>query len=206
MQERITKSGLAIVLSKLRDFEKPEAQSEQYTTDPEVAAEVLWQAYLKGDIEGKIIADLGSGTGLLGIGASILGAKKVYMIERDLQAIQVAKENIDSVGLENRFEILHQGIDSFNKEVEVVIQNPPFGTKVKHADREFLLKAFQIAPIVYSFHKSESTRFAEGLAAEHGFRITNRLDFEFPLKMTQKYHKRRILRIKVSAYRFSRTV
>ena len=49
----ISKSKLAILLSKLRVFEAPKLKSEQYTTDSEIAADVLWQAYYLKDIENK---------------------------------------------------------------------------------------------------------------------------------------------------------
>jgi putative methylase len=65
-----------------------------------------------------------------------------------------------------------------------------------------LRKAFEIAKIVYSFHKSESSDFLGRLAEQQGFVITHKWDFRWPLKATQKYHTRRILRIKVSCYRF----
>ena len=62
-----SKGALAVILSKLKVFTAPKVRVEQYPTDAEIAAEVLWQAHMKGDI-GKVSADLGCGTGILGIG------------------------------------------------------------------------------------------------------------------------------------------
>ena len=53
----LTKSGLAIKLSRLKAFSSPKLLSEQYPTDSEVAADVLWAAFMNGDIEGKIVAE-----------------------------------------------------------------------------------------------------------------------------------------------------
>ena len=85
----ITKSKLAITLSKLKVFDSAKVKLEQYPTDSEVAADVLWNAFMQGDIGNKIIADLGAGTGVLGIGALILGAKKVYFVEKDKDVIKL---------------------------------------------------------------------------------------------------------------------
>ena len=64
MSEIRSKSGLAIVLSKLKTFEKPKVRVEQYSMDSEIAAEVLWNGLYRGDIQ-KVIVDLGCGTGML---------------------------------------------------------------------------------------------------------------------------------------------
>ena len=74
-----SKSSLAVLLSKLKGFEteKVSEKLEQYQTDPEIAAEILWFAGFNNDISRKVIVDLGCGTGILGIGALVMGAKKV---------------------------------------------------------------------------------------------------------------------------------
>src|SRR3989344_5152001 len=156
MNKKITKSGLAIELSKLKVFESPNVRQEQYPTDSEIAASVLWNAYILGDVEGKVIADLGCGTGILGIGVLLLGAKKVFFIEIDKTALEAAKKSFSKVKSESsslgEAEFILGDINEINlPEAEVVIQNPPFGTKVKHNDALFVEKGLQTAPIVYSF-------------------------------------------------------
>ena len=118
----ITKSRLAIKLSKLKSFESPKIRAEQYMTDSETAAEMLWFAYMRGDISGKTIADFGCGTGILGIGAILLGAEKVFFIDNDEDAIKICKENL---GNEKKGEILSSDVASFDKKSDVVIENPP---------------------------------------------------------------------------------
>ena len=76
----VSKSALAIELSQLNVFPTPNIKLEQYPTDSEIAADILWTAFMRNDIKNKIIADFGCGTGLLGIGAILLGAKKVFFI------------------------------------------------------------------------------------------------------------------------------
>ena len=77
MEGRIgSKAGLARVLSGLKGFDEAKVRLEQYPTDGETAADILWNMYILGDIDGKVIVDLGAGTGILGIGAGLLGAKR----------------------------------------------------------------------------------------------------------------------------------
>src|SRR3989344_9379113 len=97
MNKKITKSGLAIELSKLKVFESPKVRQEQYPTDSEIAASVLWNAYILGDLEGKVIADLGCGTGILGIGALLLGAKEVLFVDSDEKALERAKNSLSKL-------------------------------------------------------------------------------------------------------------
>lgn len=48
-----------------------------------------------GDIEGKFVADLGSGSGSLTIGAAVLNAGLVVGFEVDSDALEVLGENVD---------------------------------------------------------------------------------------------------------------
>ena len=158
----ISKSKLAIILSGLEGFSEPNVKKEQYLMDSEIGAEVIWNAFLLGEIKGKNIADFGCGTGLIGIAALLLGAKQVYFVDSDKKALEITKKNVshmesESCGIGNA-EFLCQNIEDFDKKVDVVIQNPPFGTKIKHIDALFLKKAVKSAPIVYSFHRRKTHR------------------------------------------------
>lgn len=200
-----SKARLAIELSKLKTFEQPEIATEQYPMDSEIGAEVLWDAYYKGDIENKVIADLGCGTGILGIGALLLGAKLVYFVDSDKDAIAIAKENLAKFEeIKANAVFINKDIADFSEKVQTVIQNPPFGTKQKHADREFLIKAFSISDKIYTFHKSTSENFVQKISEDNGFRIAERYDFSFPIKASQLFHKRKIHRIKVNCWRLER--
>jgi putative methylase len=203
-----SKARLAMELSRLQVFEDPSHEAEQYPTDSEVAAETLWNAYYQGDIEGKTIADLGCGTGILGIGALLLDARRIFFVDNDEKALAIARENLaakkEMMKEDAEATFLHQDVQAFGERADVVIQNPPFGTRQKHADREFLLKAFTVAPIIYTFHKSTSDGFIKRIAEDNGFKVTHRWEFDFPLKATQLFHKRRIQRIKVACWRLEK--
>jgi putative methylase len=157
---------------------------------------------MKGDIEGKIIADLGSGTGILGIGAMILGAKKVYFVESESSAMEIAKSNLDMVESESSAEFMLIDVREFDKKVDVIVMNPPFGTKNEHSDKIFLEKAFETGDVIYSLHKSETKEFIERFSDKNNFKITQVMDFSYPLKATMEFHRKKIEKINVSCFRF----
>ncbi|MCP3682293.1 MAG: methyltransferase [bacterium] len=195
-----TKSEIAIKLSKLKVFDNPKLKQEQYATDSEIAADVLWLAYMSDDIKGKTVADLGCGTGILGIGCLLLGAKKVYFVDSDEEALEIAKQNANKM---KKAEFVNCDVNDFKKKVDVVIQNPPFGTKKIHADKIFLEKAFSIAKVVYSFHKLTSYKFISKLSKDYKFMVTHVLRFYMPLKKTHKFHMKKVKNIEVGCWRLS---
>ena len=202
----LSKARLAITLSQLKTFATPDVGTEQYPMDSEIGAAVLWNAYMNGDIEGKRIADLGAGTGILGIGALLLGARAVTFVEADAEAIAVLRKNLDGIPTTGTVEIAHADIGAFSGSADVAIQNPPFGTRKIHADREFLEKAFRVAPVVYSFHKATSAEFLEKFAADHQYAIAGNWLFDFPIKMSQLFHRKNIHRVKVGCWKFVQQV
>ena len=202
-----SKSKLAILISKLRDFEKPNVKLEQYSTPSEIAAEVVYRAAELKDIEGKNILDPACGPGFLGIAALLLGAKKVNFLDLSKEAIDLCKKNTETISEEyeiGKTEFTLSRIQDFSGRYDIVIQNPPFGTRIKHHDREFILNAFEMANVVYSFHKVESKEFLQKISADNNFKITHTWLFDFALPATQKFHKRKIHRIKVGCWRFEK--
>ena len=164
--------------------------------------------HMRGELDGKVVADLGAGTGMLGIGALILGARKVFLVEKDRDAMAVLKQNLDSAAKKGivggeAVPVLSD-IADFNEKVDVVVENPPFGTRQEHIDRMFLGKAFSIAQIVWSFHKESTSKFVEAFAKDSGFAASPPIKFRFPLHAAHEFHKRRIHRIDVSLYRLEK--
>ncbi|MBI4141798.1 methyltransferase [Candidatus Woesearchaeota archaeon] len=205
MENNLSKGKLAVVLSKIEGFPTADVKKEQYTTDSEIAAEILTNILV--DFADKVVVDLGAGTGILGIGALLSGAKEAILVEQDAEALAVAEKNYAQV--KNEFSIgkatfVNKDIVEFCDNADIVVMNPPFGTKQEHADKKFLEKAFAIATTVYSFHKTTTRKFVEAVARDNGFRITHTWNFQFPLKATMKFHEKRIKRIEVTAYRLQR--
>lgn len=77
-------------LQCLDDFESPNIKLEQYITPYHLASTVLFTIQSNyGDIENKLVADLGSGCGMLSVGSAILGSAHVVGFEIDEKAIEV---------------------------------------------------------------------------------------------------------------------
>lgn len=218
----LTKKSLAIKLSSLKSFENPKQSLEQYTTDSETTALVLWNAYNLGDIRGKTIADIGAGTGILGIGALLLGAKKIYFIEVDVEAVNILKDNLKTLGINKsrinkykdkykdrskNYNIIKEDVRHINLSnlgIDIVLQNPPFGFKKRHMDRFFLQKAFETADVVYSFHNKKTLEFIREYAQKKGFVTTHIFTPKIQLKQTMSYHKSRIRHLDIIVLRFAR--
>jgi len=214
----MSKKTLAIELSTLEGFYEPKVSEEQYMTDSEIAADILWKAYILGDIYMKGVVDIGCGTGILGIGAGMLGAKKIWLIDKDNNAMDTTKKNISKMKSESLFKNMSKvkwiyiikdinnagDVNIKNDEVDTVIQNPPFGTKKRHNDVIFLEKAAEISNVVYSMHKSETIDYIKKKIVEFGLKLTHVWEYNMPLKNTYSFHSRKIKRIKVSVIRCER--
>jgi putative methylase len=190
------KKQLEILLERLVDFECPSAKMEQYATPAKVAADMLYLAYLHGDL--RVVCDLGTGTGVLAIGAALLGARAIG-VDIDKQALKVAKANANMMGVDVDF--VQSDISSVVlKEIDTVIMNPPFGAqKASIGDRAFLSKATEMAKAVYSLHNYGSEgfirRFVEPCTVEEIYRIP------FPLKRCFEFHSKDVKTIEVELYR-----
>jgi len=203
-----TKKQLAIILSRLKGFPEPNFRLEQYMTEADFAAEVVWNAFYRREIEEKTIADLGCGTGILGLSTLLMGASKVYFVDIDEKALSTARENLAflekelDIELKDKAEFVVSDVKKFDDKVDIVVENPPFGIKgEKHADKVFLEKAMSIAEVVYSFHKKESSKFIEAVAKDNGFKVEGYWEFNWSLKQTMKFHKKKVQKIEVSCWR-----
>jgi putative methylase len=200
----LKKKHLAMTLSRLEGFRNPKPELEQYRTPGNVAAELLWLAHSQGDIAGRVVADLGAGTGVLTVGACLLGAERVYAVEVDGDAVEVLRGNVERLGLADHVEVLHAHVSDFSARVDTVVMNPPFGSQNPHADRPFLIKAFEVGDVVYSIHlaKPEVRRFIEAFVRDFGFSITHRVTLPFEIPAQFFFHRKRLERISVDVYRF----
>ena len=70
----------------------------------------------KTDVKDKIVIDYGCGSGILGVAALLLGAKKVYATDIDPQAVLATQQNAELNGV---LENLYVGLpDEFNEELK----------------------------------------------------------------------------------------
>ncbi len=200
----MNKAKLVQILSSLQGFKHQDIGLEQYPTPAEIAAAILWTALMNKDIEGKILADLGCGFGVFGLGAAILGAKKIYMVDLDEDVLAIAKHNKKTLEKKLKRKLpctfSNINVNNFKNKVDVVIENPPFGVKKTHSDKTFLLKAMGVAPKIYSFHKYSTKKFINSFVEDNGFKIREIQRFKFPLTRSYWFHIKSIHYVDVGCW------
>ncbi|MDD1775341.1 MAG: METTL5 family protein [Methanobacterium sp.] len=187
----IKKRHLEIVLQSIPTFNNPRADLEQYKTPAIIAADILWNAHVLGDIGGLKVVDLGCGTGIFSIGAALLGAREVVGVDIDQSAIEIARKEASSRDMDEVATFVVNDILEFNDKGDTVIQNPPFGAQKTHhkeADRNFIEKSMEVAPVVYSFHIAETLDFVTEYFKINGGQITHTFKYKFPIPRTYEFH------------------
>ncbi|MGP8322291.1 MAG: METTL5 family protein [Methanosarcinaceae archaeon] len=190
---------LEILLEQVKGFDSPDVTLEQYATPAVLAAEILHFAYMKGDIKDTVY-DLGCGTGILAIGAKLLGAKKVVGFDSDEKALVVARKNAKKIGVDVEFVCCEISIITGN--AHTVVMNPPFGAQSKGSDRPFLLTALRTSGVTYSIHNCGSHDFIQKFI--NPAVITEWYKTSFRIKRTFKFHKKDVEQIEVEIYRIIR--
>ncbi|XP_039023859.1 rRNA N6-adenosine-methyltransferase METTL5-like [Hibiscus syriacus] len=99
------------------------------------------------DISNKVVADFGCGCGTLAAAAAaaLLGAKQVIGIDIDSQSLEIASTNAEDLELDMDFiqcDISNLGWRG--QIVDTVVMNPPFGTRKKGIDMDFLFVAVKV--------------------------------------------------------------
>ena len=197
---------LEMSLQRLSGFSHPSASLEQYQTPAPLAARLLFHALMKGDIEGKNVCDLGSGTGVLAAGAALLGADRVTGVDIDKKAVEVARSNAGLLGVEVEFIVADVRDPSLPSRLgcpDTVIMNPPFGAQKAHADRPFIDLALTLAPVTYSIFNAGSVQFIEAYIAGRA-EIDERIGGIFPIKRTFSFHTQEMQEIGVEILRLKR--
>jgi len=205
---------LEMALEKIEGFETPNIHYEQYKTPAIVAAPFLHMAFMNGEIEGQTVYDFGCGTGILSVGAALLGAKEVIGFDIDQNAIADAEKNtqrmtdeIEEKGMNESIQFVLSDVADISKMIEegtlkradTVIMNPPFGAQEKGNDRPFLDAAIAAGNIVYSIHNKGSRTFIEKYIKPAV--VTDCFITDFPIRKTYGFHKKEIQSIDVEIYR-----
>ncbi len=190
------------MLSRVPPHPSPKLELEQYATPADLAGPLLHEALALGDVEGKRVVDLGCGTGVFALGASILGAAEVAGVDVDASALAVARREADRLGA--RVEWVEADVRAWRGAADTVLMNPPFGAQARGADRAFLDAAFRAAPVVYSLHNAGTRAFVEEYAAAAGFRATHAWAMRFALRHTYRHHEKAVQEIDVVALRLCR--
>ncbi|KAI9278302.1 methyltransferase like 5 [Phascolomyces articulosus] len=200
---------LESILQDCEVFDDPKIQYEQYPTTAHLAARMLYTAdTVYDDIEDKVVADFGSGCGILSIAANILGAGYSVGFDIDPDAIRIARENAEEFEVDIDFVMTDLSRDTtmFDKfHFDTIVMNPPFGTKTKGIDMVFLKKAVELAgTAVYSLHKTSTRDHIQKKAKEWGVDFEVVAEMKFDVPMMYKFHKKKSVDIAVDFLRFSK--
>ncbi len=183
------KNELERLLQRIPPQSRPKAHLEQYSTPAVVAADVLFTAYSRGDILDRKVVDLGCGNGIFAIGARLLGAREVIGVDVDPDAIEDARRNVAMLGVE--VELVNQDVREYTGHADTVVQNPPFGSQRRKADRPFLEAAVRTAPVVYSLHLAETIDFLSTMVRSLGREIAFQKSYKFEIPHTFEFHERK---------------
>jgi len=187
------------MLENLEGFSDPSPRLEQYQTPAPLAARLLYHAALSGDIEGRRVCDLGCGTGILAIGAALLGAREVVAVDIDRTALEIARSNAERAGVDILFlhaDVADPATPERIGECETVIMNPPFGAQQAHADRPFIDVALAIAPRVYGIFNAGSRSFVNAYLAGRG-EIEEVIGGQLSIKRAFSFHRDEVREIPV---------
>jgi putative methylase len=188
-----TKTRLAQQLAVVAGFEDPRVDLEQYRTPPDLAAHIVHTADLHGDVEDRTVVDLGTGTGMLALGAVLRGPDSVVGLDLDPGPLTTASDNERRVAARADVEWVLGDATSVPLCPDgptTVLMNPPFGAQSgnEHADRGFLATAAEIADVSYSVHNAGSEAFVESFAADEGGEVTHAFEAEFDLPRQFDFH------------------
>ncbi len=198
--------ALEMRLERIAGFDRPRVDLEQYVTPAEVAARLLYHAYLRGDIEGKRVCDLGCGTGILCCGASLLGASAAAGIDIDPASVAATERNAAMLGVS-----VHAVVGDIRDPTalgsicpcDTVVMNPPFGAQKRHADRPFIDAALSCANVVYGIFNEGSRAFLSGYIKGRG-EIDEVAACAFPMRRTFAHHTKDRVEIPVEVVRILR--
>ncbi|VDQ08749.1 unnamed protein product [Trichobilharzia regenti] len=195
----LNRKKLHYYLENVESFRNPKLELEQYCTSAHVAADILFNIQMTDNaLENMSVADLGCGTGMLSIGAKLLGANCVFGFEIDTDAVSDFQSNLEA------YEMMDDSInvtlcdvtrlfrDNKRKLVDTVILNPPFGTNPEKngIDMAFLHVALSIADShVYSLHKTTTRNHVLRTIHNTGAEAKVVAELRFDLPRSYKRHR-----------------
>jgi putative methylase len=206
----VRKKDLAARLAQVPRHPAPRPEWEQYRTPDAVAADLLWLAAEDGAIRDRNILDLGCGTGVLAIGAALLGARLAAGVDVDPAAVATAQEAAAALGVRERTWFVVSDLAAWHADAgafDTVVMNPPFGAQAanRHADRLFLDRATQAVidrkGSVWFLAQVRTERFLHAYSAELGGRLERVAQWDYPLEAQFGFHTQTARVVHVGGYR-----
>lgn len=196
---------LARRLGAVADFADPSLALEQYRTPADIAAQLLSRAAIDDDLTGRTAIDLGTGTGMLAIGAALAGADRAIGVEIDRDALARARENERRIDppIEVDWVLADATAPPLDRRGATVLMNPPFGAQRgnEHADRDFLATAARLGSVSYSIHNAGSRSFVESFAEDAGGTVTHAYEATFSLPRRFSHHREGTQDLTTEVYR-----
>lgn len=181
------KKDLEMRLQSLDGFKDPDPSLEQYPTPSVIASDILFMAYINGDIFERKVNDLGCGTGIFTIGSGLLGGD-AEGFDISGSAIDIARNNAKDLEIDVKFTV--SDISRVERKADTTIMNPPFGSQRKHADRPFLDKAVELSGTIYSVHMGNSLPFLEEYAGGVGKELCFHKTYKYNMQHTFSFHSK----------------
>ena len=203
------KRTLETRLQVVEDFDDPTPALEQYRTPPDVAATLVHTAALQGDIENRLVVDLGCGTGMLALAAGMRNPSAVVGLDIDSTALERARRNESRIDPVTPVQWVRSDVESpplclsVSSVPVTVLMNPPFGAQRgnEHADRAFLVTAGAIADVSYSIHNAGSADFIESFVTDTGGEVTHAFAAELDLPRSFDFHTEESKSLDVEVFR-----
>ncbi|CAH8510404.1 unnamed protein product [Heterobilharzia americana] len=203
----LNRKKLHYYLENVESFQNPKLEFEQYCTSAHVAADILFNIQMIDNaLEDMSVADLGCGTGMLSIGARLLGASCVLGFEIDKDAVNDFQSNLEAYEMVNDnisialCDVTRLFKQNKRKIVDTVILNPPFGTNPENngIDMAFLQVALSIAHShVYSLHKTTTRDHVLRTIKNTGAQAKVLAQLRFDLPRSYKRHRKDTIDIAV---------
>ncbi|KAF7493390.1 Methyltransferase-like protein 5 [Sarcoptes scabiei] len=205
-------------LEAIDGFFNPKIKLEQYETGHHIGARIIHTMDSFDDLQSRSILDLGTGCGRLSLACAAHDAAFVLGVDIDAEALEQCQMNREKLKEDENIEFLNN-IDFLCADVtddnfwsstrhfkpfDIVVMNPPFGTKNnKGIDVIFLKRALQLSTrSVYSLHKTSTRDFIKRKAEELGAKVRLLAELRYDLPKTYRFHKKNCKDIAVDFYRF----
>ncbi|XP_034840027.1 rRNA N6-adenosine-methyltransferase METTL5 [Maniola hyperantus] len=195
-------------LGTLTGFSDPRVELEQYETPAHIAAVALYTVQTQfASLENKLVLDAGCGTGMLSLGAALLGAGSIVALDIDDSALAGLQGNLEDSGVTNidavQCDFLNSNVCRWDNYFDTVLMNPPFGTKNNAGiDMKFLKMGLDLtSDSVYSLHKSSTRSHIQKKIKEWGVKGSVIAELRYNLPATYKFHKQQTRDIGVDLWR-----
>ncbi|VDO65490.1 unnamed protein product [Heligmosomoides polygyrus] len=204
------------MLSEMRSFQNPNVKLEQYATSPELAISIVDSIDRLVGLDGRFVADLGCGCGML-MSTIALAYQPAAVVGMDIDeyALSICRENLEDLEVDYCCDVVKADVlqlsAGLHGSFDVVIMNPPFGTK-KNAgmDMRFVragLMMLRPGGSLFSLHKTSTRDYILKTAnkwndADVGARCIAELRWN--LDSTYKFHKKKSVDIAVDLIHYKK--